>query len=189
MKLEGIKTGLFKRWKVIFICLIICCISLAVFTYSAVEITSTPSFCSNCHEIKPSVESWKVSVHGIVDGKRRATCRDCHIPSWKNPAWVIINKAMHGLKDTYHHFFLKEEMGKEDFYFAMKYKAINSMPDDNCTVCHSKVLNHQEDIIKSEVGSVTGLHTTEDVKKLSCLMCHKHTGHLPYYGVCEYEER
>jgi len=56
-----------------------------IFTYSAVEITSTPSFCGTCHEIKPAIESWKASDHSMKDGKIRATCQDCHIGSWKNP--------------------------------------------------------------------------------------------------------
>jgi len=174
MKFEWNKKGLFKRG------IVICLFSFILLTYPFVEITSTPSFCGNCHEIKPAVESWKVSDHGIVDGKMRAACRDCHIPSWKNPAEVIINKGTHGLKDTYHHFFSKNDRNKKDFYFAMKHRAIKSMPDSRCTVCHKEVLDGKKDIIKSEAGPVKGLHMTGEVKKVACLMCHRHTGHLPY---------
>ena len=55
------------------------------------------------------------------------------------------------------------------------------MPDDRCTACHKEIFDREKDIIESETGIVKGLHTEEDVKKLSCLMCHKHTGHLPFY--------
>ncbi|MEQ8189031.1 MAG: NapC/NirT family cytochrome c [Candidatus Eremiobacterota bacterium] len=167
-----------KKYKIIIFAGLICIIILI---YPAVEMTSTPSFCSTCHEIKPAVESWKVSDHGIVDGKARATCRDCHIPSWKNPASVIINKSTHGIKDTYHHFFSKEDIGKEDFYFAIKHRAIKSMPDERCISCHKDIYDREKDIIESETGIIKGLHTEKEVKKLSCLICHKHSGHLPFY--------
>lgn len=153
---------------------------LFILTYPAVELTSTVSFCNSCHEIKPAVESWKTSEHGIVEGKVLATCRDCHIPSWTNPFNVLIVKASHGAKDLYHHFFSKEEIKKEDFYFAMKYKTIKSTPNDRCTVCHEKVLNPGEDIIKTDYLQVCSLHTSEEAINLSCLMCHRNMGHSSY---------
>jgi len=167
-----------NRYKII---IFTCLTAILLLIYPAVEITSTPSFCNSCHEIKPAVESWKVSDHGIVDGKARATCRDCHIPSWKNPVSVIINKSTHGIKDTYHHFFSKEEFGKEDFYFAIKHRAIKSMPDERCIACHKEIFDREKDIIQSGTEVIKGLHTEKEVKKLSCLICHKHSGHLPFY--------
>lgn len=35
--------------------------------------TSTPGFCSSCHEIAPSVEGWRESAHA-----GEATCMECH---------------------------------------------------------------------------------------------------------------
>ena len=176
MKYEIKKTGLFKK----FLYFIIFFIIISIFTYSSVEVTSTVSFCGTCHEMKPAVESWQISEHRIVKGKARANCRDCHIPSWKNPPEVVMVKGEHGIKDIYKHFFSQEEINKKDFYFAIKYKAAETTPNNRCTGCHSKVLNWKEDTIKTEDGTVTGLHRSIFVKNLSCIMCHKYTGHTFY---------
>src|SRR5512142_1752731 len=73
-------------------------------TYPAVELSSVPGFCRSCHVIEPAHESWQRSAHYLdpKTKKIRATCRDCHVPSWKEPWAVIAVKLEHGFGDTYH---------------------------------------------------------------------------------------
>ncbi|HEY6572302.1 MAG TPA: NapC/NirT family cytochrome c, partial [Candidatus Eisenbacteria bacterium] len=45
-----------------------------VFTFTAVEMTSKPTFCGSCHIMAPYYKSWKGSSHGKI------ACVECHIP-------------------------------------------------------------------------------------------------------------
>jgi len=45
-----------------------------VFTYGAMEASSTPTFCGTCHVMEPYYDSWAVSSHADI------ACVDCHIP-------------------------------------------------------------------------------------------------------------
>ena len=45
-----------------------------VLTFTAVEITSKPTFCGSCHIMAPYYKSWKSSSHGKI------ACVECHIP-------------------------------------------------------------------------------------------------------------
>jgi len=44
-----------------------------IFTFTSVQVTSTPSFCGSCHIMKPYYDSWKHSSHGKI------ACVECHI--------------------------------------------------------------------------------------------------------------
>jgi nitrate/TMAO reductase-like tetraheme cytochrome c subunit len=59
---------------------------------AAVPLTNHPKFCSSCHNIRPSYESWLVSTHKSV------TCVDCHVrPGLKG---FLHDKVRAGLKDV-----------------------------------------------------------------------------------------
>ncbi|TET59618.1 hypothetical protein E3J48_07640, partial [Candidatus Aerophobetes bacterium] len=45
---------------------------IVVVTFAGFEVTSSPRFCSTCHNMKPYYESWKTSSHNEVN------CIKCH---------------------------------------------------------------------------------------------------------------
>lgn len=156
---------------IIFILFIVVC-------YVGVEWTSTPEFCGLCHEIEPAITSWKQSEHYLFDGKIRANCRDCHIPSWDDPIAVLSVKITHGCKDVYHHFDVDETIAKEpDYYFRLKQNALLQINDSTCLQCHEQIRDPSKDIIVIQGRVVHGLHSQPEAKKVSCMMCHKSMGH------------
>jgi nitrate/TMAO reductase-like tetraheme cytochrome c subunit len=147
---------------------------------AAVELTSGPGFCNSCHEIGPAVSSWRGSAHAPRDGKQRADCRDCHVPSWRNPAAVVWVKLKHGLKDLYHHFASAESRKQPDFLFRIKAQAHEDVDDRACLRCHDEIRG-AKDVIKDEGGEVVrGLHASDEARKVRCAVCHKNTGHGPF---------
>ncbi|MCP9451238.1 MAG: NapC/NirT family cytochrome c [Nitrospira sp.] len=67
---------------------------------AAVSVTDRPTFCTSCHLIAPSYESWAVSTH------KEVTCVTCHvrpgIEGWMHDkAWVGIRDTIRYLTGTY----------------------------------------------------------------------------------------
>ena len=151
-------------------------VGLPAVTYTSVEATSVPNFCSSCHEIKPAVLSWKRSAHATTKDGKRAACRDCHVPSWSHPLDAVWLKMRHGIRDTYSHLAIERE---PDFYFRAKEQALANMDDAVCLRCHEQILD-SKDVIEDAEGPVRGLHSSAEAKKLSCMVCHKNTGHGPF---------
>lgn len=152
-----------------------CCIILIAFvsfTYWSVEATSTPQFCAQCHEIKSAYNSWKTSTHyKVPQGKKMATCRDCHLPGWNLPVSLLWAKAYHGSKDIYHHYSDKDEINLLYYEYEMKINARKDIPNSNCLKCH-------EDIYTSRAVNLKQYH--KDIRKnynLHCVDCHKDMVH------------
>ncbi len=155
-------------------------VALPIFTFGSVELTSGPGFCNSCHEIKPAVASWRTSQHAPKDGKHRADCRDCHVPSWQNPVAVVWIKLKHGAKDVYHHFASAKAREAPDFYFRLKGITLEDVDDRTCLKCHEEIRG-AKDVIKTEDGEVVrGLHQSQEARKVRCTVCHKNTGHGPF---------
>ncbi|MCP4216488.1 MAG: hypothetical protein GY765_17690, partial [bacterium] len=55
-----------KGWRRFFIAVLITAVLLALILTISLEVTSTPRFCSVCHNMKPYYESWKTSTHKDV---------------------------------------------------------------------------------------------------------------------------
>jgi len=139
---------------------------------AAVELTSTPEFCSSCHEMKPAYDSWKNSKHyNVPAGKKRADCRDCHVPPWDMPLAVFYSKTYHGIKDVYRHFAEKHELMDPGYHEKMKIHAPKGMYKESCLACH-------RDIYKKEYEGVVNVHA--HAKKANCASCHTGLVHYPY---------
>ena len=146
-------------------------------TYGSVELTSTPAFCRSCHEIAPAHQSWAAAEHAPKQGKKRAGCRDCHVPCWHHPLDAIGVKLRHGLKDLTGHFGVDERRRVPDFYYALKHRARRDVDDRVCLDCHADIRTAAKDVIRAADGEVRGLHRSEEARKVRCLVCHKYTGH------------
>jgi len=150
-------------------------------TVFMVEATSTPGFCTSCHELEPYGKSWLAGPHfrhKSTAGAPAAACRDCHLPAWDNPAALFSAKAYHGLKDLYHHFADdKKEMGLSAYRFRMKQYARNhSIRNAYCLRCHQTVSAPAYG--ETEPSARRNVHLacmrTPDFR---CVKCHASVGH------------
>lgn len=143
---------------------------------AAVEFTSTSSFCSSCHYMKPFFESWKTSTHKDVQ------CKVCHYPPgmksllrtkieglvmvgryWtrlyvKSKPWAEIQDAS-CLRSGCHDRRLLEgkvQFGKVVFDHKAHFEDLKRGKKLRCTSCHSQI--------------VQGEHIT--VTATSCFICH-----------------
>jgi cytochrome c-type protein NapC/trimethylamine-N-oxide reductase cytochrome c-type subunit TorC len=107
-------------------------------TYYTMVRTSTPEFCSSCHEIVPAYDAWKTSTHvnnaqGIV-----ADCMDCHLPAPHDTLDFFYQKTLHGLKDVAVHFL----EGPESYdRTEMRELAYENIDNSHCQKCHRNILN------------------------------------------------
>lgn len=131
-------------------------LAVAVIAVAALEYTSSPGFCASCHEIEPSVEGWRASVHAQEDA---ATCLDCHA----DPGFVGEMVAhIGGLQEAYVHLTVQPEA--EDIS--------GLVPAERCLECH-------EDAWADEAFAAD--HPT---KEAPCAVCHRdsmHTNEKPVY--------
>lgn len=161
------------KGKFIFIIIVIAIFGIC-FSYYSVELTSTTEFCVLCHEMDHSLVTLKESTHyKDENGKTIATCRDCHLPSWRHPVRLILAKIYHGTKDVYHHYTDQEEMKYPYYLYEMKMKARKSVPSSSCIECHT-------DVMESKSPDLKMFH--KDLiqnKQLHCVDCHKNLVHKP----------
>jgi len=155
-----------------FIVLLIILIFFCIGTYWSVEATSTPQFCIQCHEIKPAYNTWKKSTHyKVAKGKKIAMCRDCHLPSWRNPPRLFWAKAYHGTKDIYYHFSDKDQLDYKYYLYEMKVNARKDIPNANCLPCHKDIYKTKDPLLKAVHYDI------RKNKNLRCVDCHKNLVH------------
>jgi len=136
---------------------IVAVVALVIFSYAALEFTSRPGFCINCHEMKPAFDQWKTSVHAEV------TCYDCHM----EPG--IVNLLVHkvkAVKELYLHLTVFSKPNAPKIH-AKELKPIN----EACGKCHS---------FKRELsfsGDLRVPHELHMKKGLQCPTCHSKVVH------------
>jgi nitrate/TMAO reductase-like tetraheme cytochrome c subunit len=174
----GSKSGR-RRWRVR---LLVAALLVIALSYPAVELTSGAGFCKSCHVISLAHDSWTRSEHAVDQktGKARATCRECHVPSWKEPWAVVAVKLKHGFGDLYHHLAGHARPTDPEYYFGLKQKTLGDVSDKLCLRCHQDI--YKKDVrTNEESGEVRGLHSNEETRKVRCIVCHKNTGHDVYF--------
>lgn len=132
--------------------LIIAVIGLGIFSYGALEFTSKPSFCFNCHEMHPAWNNWKTSVHAEVD------CYDCHM----EPGIInLVSHKMKAMNELYLHFTVFNKPNPPKIH-AKELKPIN----EACGKCHS--FNRE----MAFGGGLNVPHKLHIEKGLQCPTCH-----------------
>ncbi len=142
----------------------------------SVEVTSTSSFCSSCHYMKPFFDSWKTSSHKDVQ------CKVCHYPPgmrsffrtkieglvmvgryWtrlyvKSKPWAEIQDESCLRRGCHDRRLLegKVKFGKVVFDHKAHFSDLKRGKTLRCTSCHSQI--------------VQGEHIT--VTSTSCFLCH-----------------
>jgi len=108
-------------------------------TYYTMVRTSTPKFCSTCHEIQEAYDTWKTSSHAFNSKGIVADCMDCHLPAPHDTWNFFFAKTYHGLKDIIIHLTYKNPL-KEYNTEEQKQKAYASFKNDQCLKCHRNIL-------------------------------------------------
>jgi cytochrome c nitrite reductase small subunit len=128
----------------------------------AITVTSQPSFCNVCHEMRADVQAWKKSSHAEV------TCIACH--SEGGTVKFLLHKAA-SLKEPYLHF-----TGNFEKPINAQGKYGREMSNEPCRRCHS--LNRK--ITPSE-GVIID-HLKHEQEGITCVTCHNRVGHPEMRG-------
>lgn len=176
----GTRSGLLKRlWRhrlvrsslLVLLGLVIAFPVFSVTFYTMVR-TSTPEFCSICHEIEPAYNQWKTSSHANNRRGVVAYCMDCHLPAPHQTFQFLYAKTWHGLKDIVSHFV----GGRYDRQKARE-NAYASITNDQCLKCHGNLL-----YIPHKRGAMlahrTVLYPRPGYEK-KCFDCHRDLVHNP----------
>lgn len=116
--------------------------------------TSSSSFCSSCHEMKPEFYTWKNSSHAEVD------CVSCHTgPGFENLAKEKGNTIEQAIKKQMKLYEAPIRMPKE-------------IPDSACESCHN--INTRNFTPSGDLIIPHDKHKTEGV---SCMQCHSGVAH------------
>lgn len=141
-----------NRWKLLFT-LFAGLVLAGVFTYTAIALTSTPAFCSSCHEMAPEYQSFSVTSHNQIK------CTQCHIPPGaKN---LVVHKIS-ALKEVYLHFTKQQ---------PNPIKMSEPIPNEVCMQCHSR------NRLVTATGDLKVNHDKHVEKQIPCVTCHKGVSH------------
>jgi nitrate/TMAO reductase-like tetraheme cytochrome c subunit len=140
-----------KLWRRLVIALTMF-VALLGITYGAISFTSTPTFCSTCHEMAPEHVTFQASAHNQIK------CTQCHIePGAKN---LVVHKV-ESLKEVFYHI-----VGAPDPIVQTV-----AVSNENCEQCHSRnrLVTATGDIIVNHKG-----HIEEGIP---CITCHSGVVH------------
>ncbi|MHB0977724.1 MAG: NapC/NirT family cytochrome c [Candidatus Aquicultorales bacterium] len=133
--------------------------ALAVMTATALTLTSTPYFCSFCHEMGADHASWQKSSH------KNVTCIACHIPP--NIVGFVEHKMVALTKELPSHI-----SGSYEKPINKHSEASKHIPNENCDQCHK--------MDKRKVTASPGIiidHEAHIKKGVACATCHNRVAH------------
>ncbi len=143
-------------------------------TYYTMVRTSSPQFCSSCHEIEYAYDTWKTSSHANNPKGFVADCMDCHLPAPHNTFEFFYTKTAHGLKDVFMHF----TMDTSEYDHAKnRQAAYKSFKNEQCRKCHRNLL--QMPYKRGAMLAHRKVLYPGDGSKKKCVDCHKHLVHFP----------
>lgn len=140
-----------NRWKLLFASLF-AVVGLAGVMWGAIAFTSTPTFCSWCHEMAPEYVTFEVSAHSEIK------CTQCHI----EPGVVnLVTHKVHSLKEVYYHI-----VGPPDPIVQTV-----AVTNESCMTCHS------ENRLVSATGDLIVNHSEHIQEDIPCVTCHSGVAH------------
>ena len=126
--------------------------------------SSSPSTCARCHEIAPSVESWRTSPHANVG------CPACHEPV---RAWYDLPASLVWRAQMYQHDLAVHNAKPNASALPTTGPPIKPIKDENCLECHD--LSRAVTLPKGVVMD----HAKHVERNRSCVSCHRYVGHPP----------
>lgn len=141
-------------------------------TYYTMVRTSTPQFCSSCHEIEFAYNTWKTSTHVNNAQGFVADCMDCHLPAPHDTINFFYMKTLHGIKDVVMHF-VQDEYDHHENRMA----AYASFKNQQCQKCHRNLL-----YIPDKRGAMLAHRSVVYARpgqEKKCVDCHRDLVHNP----------
>jgi nitrate/TMAO reductase-like tetraheme cytochrome c subunit len=142
-------------------------------SYYTMVRTSTPVFCSICHEIKPAYNAWRTSTHVNNSAGFVADCMDCHLPAPHDTFDFFYAKTMHGAKDILVHFL--KGPGAYD-RASQRLAAYSSLKNEQCLKCHRNIL-YMPQKRGAMLAHRTVLYPIRGHEK-KCTDCHRNLVHV-----------
>jgi nitrate/TMAO reductase-like tetraheme cytochrome c subunit len=122
--------------------------------FTGLKATSSSSFCSTCHEMKPEFYTWKASTHAEVD------CVSCHIqPGTEN----LAKDKANGLVQVYK---------KETNTYTAPIQMPKDIPNSSCERCHNMKTRQV-----TPSGDLIIPHEKHLTKGVKCVSCHSGVAH------------
>ncbi|WP_156324289.1 NapC/NirT family cytochrome c [Bacillus sp. FJAT-27251] len=140
-----------NRWRLLFASLF-AVVALSGTMWGAIAFTSSPQFCSWCHEMSPEFVTFEASAHSEIK------CTQCHI----EPGVVnLVTHKVHSLKEVYYHV-----VGPPD-------PIVQTVPvtNESCIQCHS------ENRLVSATGDLIVNHSEHIKEDIPCITCHSGVAH------------
>lgn len=134
--------------------------------------TSTPGFCSSCHEIQFAYHTWKSSTHASNPRGFVADCMDCHLPAPQDTYDFFYAKTLHGIKDVVAHF-VKDAYDRE----RNREAAYESIRNGQCRKCHRNIL-YMPQKRGAMLAHRSVLYPRPGYEK-KCTDCHRRLVHYP----------
>jgi nitrate/TMAO reductase-like tetraheme cytochrome c subunit len=122
--------------------------------FTGLKATSSSSFCSSCHEMKPEYYTWKASAHSEVD------CVNCHIePGAKN----LVKDKANGLVQVYR---------KATNTYTAPIQMPGEISNSACERCHNMSTRNV-----NSSGDLIIPHDKHLKKDIECTQCHSGVAH------------
>jgi cytochrome c-type protein NapC/trimethylamine-N-oxide reductase cytochrome c-type subunit TorC len=160
----------FTKAAILIIVGIVIAFPLFSMTYYTMARTSTPEFCSSCHEIVPAYQSWKTSTHRNNPQGIQANCMDCHLPPPENTVDFFFTKTLHGAKDVLAHILHGPEGYDRPENRVAAYK---DMENENCRKCHRNI-----EYIPEKRGAMRAHREALYGGERKCVDCHSKLVHV-----------
>ena len=146
---------------------------------SAVEMSSTETFCISCHEMRDNVyQEYKETIHYSNRTGVRATCPDCHVPHTWGPK--LMRKMGATFKELPNHFLGKiDTPAKFEAHRAAMAESVwasmRATDSRECRNCHE--LGHMD--LEKQDKSAQKKHSPEYLAKKgdTCIDCHQGIAH------------
>lgn len=127
---------------------------ILVLTVSGLRLTSTPTFCSSCHEMTPEYVTWEVSSHSQL------ACTNCHIePGVKN---FVVHKVK-SLKQVYYH---------ATKTYLLPIEVPEPIKNEVCEQCHDMKTR-----VVTTSGDIKIPHDKHLAQDIACVDCHSGVAH------------
>ncbi|WP_407310746.1 cytochrome c3 family protein [Desulfosporosinus sp. SB140] len=123
-------------------------VGICLLTGVALKVTSTPQFCSSCHEMSPEYTTWETSSHSKI------ACVTCHI---EPGAVSLVTHKMSSLQQLYLHL-----TGNVPNTIVMN----EAIKNEVCEQCHSTMRQ------VTPSGDIKIPHDKHLAQGISCVACH-----------------
>jgi len=128
-------------------------IFIGVASVGMLKVTSTPQFCSSCHEMQPEFVTWQATSHNQID------CVKCHIPPGLDS---LVKHKISAMKQLYQH--VTDQVPNP---IEMPHPIENYV----CEQCHS-----QNRLVNAS-GDIVIPHNRHLEQEIECVTCHKGVAH------------